>query len=137
MNYQRKDYFELFEEQLGEFHLMQLVKVDTWSRLVGSELRSSLLDHIYVNSVNLVKNPNWPLPQHGRKLNTYSKTTIFSSDYHSKTKYVKTRFWMNPDFGRLFFKLEKSLPLHNIKLLATRNQKTEVRNITNVLLDLD
>ena len=56
MNYQRKDYFELFEEQLGEFHLMQLVKVDTWSRLVGSELRSSLLNHIYVYSVNLVKN---------------------------------------------------------------------------------
>ena len=42
LNYQRKDYFELFEEKLGEFHLMQLVKVDTWSHLVGSELRSSL-----------------------------------------------------------------------------------------------
>ena len=56
MNYQRKDYFEVFEEKLGELNLLQLLHFDTWSRLVGSVTRSSLLDHLYVNNVTLVKN---------------------------------------------------------------------------------
>ena len=56
VNYQRESLFELFEEKLGELDLIQLVKFDTWSRLVGLGLRSSLLDHIYVNNVDLIKN---------------------------------------------------------------------------------
>ena len=50
VNDPRKDYFELFEEKLGDLNLLQLVNFDTWSRLVGSTLRSSMLDHIYVNN---------------------------------------------------------------------------------------
>ena len=56
MSYQRKDYFELFEDYLGELNLLQLVTFDTWSRMVGLTLRSSLLDHIYVNNVTLINN---------------------------------------------------------------------------------
>ena len=56
VNYQRKDYFELFEEKLGDLNLLQLVNFDTWSRMVGATLRASMLDHIYVKNVNLVKN---------------------------------------------------------------------------------
>ena len=35
---------------------MQLVPFDTWSRMVGQVLKSSLLDHIYVDNVKLIKN---------------------------------------------------------------------------------
>ena len=56
VNYQRRSLFDLFEDKLGGLNLIQLVKFDTWSRLVGLVLRSSLLDHIYVNNVNLIKN---------------------------------------------------------------------------------
>ena len=56
VNYQRKDYFELFDSHLGELHLMQLVPFDTWSRMVGQVLKSSLLDHICVDNVKLIKN---------------------------------------------------------------------------------
>ena len=50
VNYQRENLFELFENKLGDLNLLQLVNFDTWSRLVGVVLRSSLLDHIYVNN---------------------------------------------------------------------------------------
>ena len=56
VNYQRENLFGLFENKLGELNLLQLVNFDTWSRLVGLTLRSSLLDHIYVSSVDLVSN---------------------------------------------------------------------------------
>ena len=55
VNYQRENLFELFENKLGDLNLLQLVNFDTWSHLVGLVLRSSLLDHIYVNNINLVK----------------------------------------------------------------------------------
>jgi hypothetical protein len=55
LNYQRKSLFDLFEEKLDGLDLFQLVKLDTWSRLVGLVLRSSLLDHIYVNNIDLIK----------------------------------------------------------------------------------
>ena len=35
---------------------MQLVPFDTWSHMVGQVLKSSLLDHIYVDNVKLIKN---------------------------------------------------------------------------------
>ena len=56
VTYDRKNYFELFEEKLGDLNLLQLVKFVTWSCLVGLVLRSSILDHIYVNGVTLIKN---------------------------------------------------------------------------------
>ena len=55
VNYSREGFFEMFDAILGELNLLQLVKFDTWSRLVGLVLRSSLLDHIYVNNVNLIR----------------------------------------------------------------------------------
>ena len=56
VNYTRESLFELFDSKLGELNLLQLVKFDTWSRQVGLVLRSSLLDHVYVNNVGLIKN---------------------------------------------------------------------------------
>ena len=54
--YQRANFFELFEEILGELNLIRLVEFTTWSRLVGLSIRSSVLDHIYVNNVTLINN---------------------------------------------------------------------------------
>ena len=65
VNYDRKNYFELFEEKLGDLNLIQMVKFVTWSRLVGLVLRSSILDHIYVNGVNLIRNVNHERPCFG------------------------------------------------------------------------
>ena len=65
VNYDRKNCFELFEEKLGDLNLIQMVKFVTWSRLVGLVLRSSILDHIYVNGVNLIRNVNHERPCFG------------------------------------------------------------------------
>ena len=48
--------FEIFDEKLDDLNLIQLVNFDTWSRIVGLESRSSVLDHVYVNCVGLVRN---------------------------------------------------------------------------------
>ena len=56
LNYGRGDLFDLFDEKLGDLFLVQLVNFNTWTRMVGLQLRSSMLDHIYVKDINLVKN---------------------------------------------------------------------------------
>ena len=45
-NYANKNMFDDFDELLGEFNLIQMVKFKTWSRMVGPVLRSSVLDHV-------------------------------------------------------------------------------------------
>ena len=35
VSYSREGLFEMFDAKLGELNLLQLVKFDTWSRLVG------------------------------------------------------------------------------------------------------
>ena len=65
VNYDRKNYFELFDEKLGDLNLIQMVRFVTWSRLVGLVLRSSILDHIYVNNVTLIKNVTHEKPCFG------------------------------------------------------------------------
>ena len=56
VNYCNANLFEIFDERLEDLNLIQLVKFDTWSRIVGLECRSSVLDHIYVNCVSLIQN---------------------------------------------------------------------------------
>ena len=46
--------FSDFDEVLAEFKLIQLVKFETWSRMVGTERRSSILDHIFIKDPTLV-----------------------------------------------------------------------------------
>ena len=65
VNYQRNDLFNMFEEKLGNLDLVQSVNFDTWERLVGSSLRSSLLDHIYVKEYGLVRNLSFVKPCFG------------------------------------------------------------------------
>ena len=48
VNYCNSSLFSKFNDHLGDLSLLQLVTFDTWSRLIGTNLRSSCLDHIYV-----------------------------------------------------------------------------------------
>ena len=55
VNYSNASLFAIFDEGFDDLNLLQLVNFCTWSRLVGNTARSSILDHIYVNDVELVK----------------------------------------------------------------------------------
>ena len=56
VNYSNADLFNIWDSRFDGLGLLQLVKFSTWSRMVGMTLRSSILDHIYVNDVTLVTN---------------------------------------------------------------------------------
>ena len=56
VNYCNAQLFSIFDDRLEDLNLVQLVKFDTWSRTVELVVRSSILDHIYVNDIDLVKN---------------------------------------------------------------------------------
>ena len=51
VNYGHRHLFADFEETLSNCNLIQLVNFVTWSRMVGSMLRSSFLDLVYVKDV--------------------------------------------------------------------------------------
>ena len=54
--YGHKNFFTDFEEALKDFKLIQIVYFETWSRMVGTTRRTSILDHIYVkNPLNVTK----------------------------------------------------------------------------------
>ena len=55
-NYAYKNMFVDFEEALGEFNMIQLVKFPTWSRIVGDSFRESILDHIYCKDPTRISN---------------------------------------------------------------------------------
>ena len=54
VNYGYKCLFEDFDDALSNFELVQLVNFVTWSRMVGTSLRSSILDHIYIKDPTIV-----------------------------------------------------------------------------------
>ena len=64
-NYCNKNLFSDFNDVLSEFNLIQLVNFETWSRLVGSVRRSSILDHIYVKDPTIVNNLKCTNPYFG------------------------------------------------------------------------
>ena len=56
ITYYKAPLFELFEQKLGAFNLVQLVDFDTWSRIVGLMLKSSCIDHVYVKNLEIINN---------------------------------------------------------------------------------
>ena len=66
-NYTYKNLFADFDEILSDFNLIQMVKFKfkTWSRMVGPILRSSILDHVYVQDPVVVKNLTSTRPYFG------------------------------------------------------------------------
>ena len=55
-NYGRKTLFEDFDEVLSDCKLVQIVNFNTWSRLVGNILKTSILDHIYIRDPTVISN---------------------------------------------------------------------------------
>ena len=56
ITYSNAELFALFDERVEDLNLIQLVIFKTWTRMVGSVVRSSTLNYIYVNNVTLLKN---------------------------------------------------------------------------------
>ena len=65
VNYANKHLFNLWDSKFDDLSMLQLVDFATWSWLVGDVLRSSILDHIYVNQIDLVKNVEHVTPLFG------------------------------------------------------------------------
>ena len=53
-NYAHKNLFDDLDSELSCFNLIQIVNFVTWSRMVGLNVRSSILDHIYLDWLNLI-----------------------------------------------------------------------------------
>ena len=48
MSFTEKYYFLDFNDVMSVFNLIKVIKFPTWSRLVGTEFRSSILDHVFI-----------------------------------------------------------------------------------------
>ena len=55
MQYAHRNLFSDFDEVMSDEFLVQLVKFETWSRLVELSSRASILDHIYVKDISIAK----------------------------------------------------------------------------------
>ena len=51
--YSHHRYYDLLQEKFNELNMIQLIKFNTWSRLVGNTLKESCLDHLYTNNSSL------------------------------------------------------------------------------------
>ena len=73
-NYAHKNLFADFDEILSDYNLIQMVNFVTWSRMIGPNLRSSVLDHAYVKDPCLIlQQPN----ANTVGLESFSIATIF------------------------------------------------------------
>ena len=64
-NYVHKNLFSDFDEILSDLNLIQMVDFITWSRVVGIELKESILDHIYTRSPTSISNISSIMPLFG------------------------------------------------------------------------
>ena len=55
-SYNYKSFFEKLNEVFTPLNLKQIVNFSTWSRVINNQLKESILDHIYINDVTLIKN---------------------------------------------------------------------------------
>ena len=56
--YSHHRYYNLLQDRFSELNMIQLIKFNTWSRLVGNTLKESCLDHIYTNDSTSITNIN-------------------------------------------------------------------------------
>ena len=55
-NYSRHRYYNLLQNRFNELRLIQLIKFNTWSRLVNGTLKELCLDHLYTNDSTVLHN---------------------------------------------------------------------------------
>ena len=78
-NYCNKLLFNDFEDALSGFNLIQVVNFNTWSRLVGTVLRSSILDHIYIKDPTVLSNLRFSDPFFGDHVLIKFKVNAFKN----------------------------------------------------------
>ena len=76
IDYAYRNYFCDLDEVFSEFGLVQLINFVTWSRLVGSTLKSSILDHVYVSDVTTVTNVGCTRPCFGNHMMVTLETNL-------------------------------------------------------------
>ena len=64
-NYCHKTLFKDFEEELLRFNFIQVVNFVTWSRMIGTERKTSALDHIYVKDPTVISKLKFTEPFFG------------------------------------------------------------------------
>ena len=88
-NYGSKMLFNDFNSALSEFNLIQVVNFNTWSRLVGTEFRASILDHIYLKDPTIITDIKFLNPYFGDHVLIEFKVNAFKN----KIVPVKRRDW--------------------------------------------
>ena len=90
VHYVNKYLFEDFDSILYRLELIQVVNFVTWTRLVGHNLRSSILDHIYIKDPTVIRNLRTVTPFFGDHL-----LVLFDvqSEYVSVTNLNRKRDW--------------------------------------------
>ncbi len=68
MDYVHRNLFADFDEALSNFGLAQLINFTTWSHLIGSTLKRSILDHVYTTDCTYISNINSMKPTFGDHL---------------------------------------------------------------------
>ena len=94
VNYTSSRMFEDFEEKLSDLDLIQLVRCNTWSRIVNNIFRESLLDHIYVNDPTICNDVTTLKPCFGDhmlvmvelNLSKLPASRVFSRDWRKYSK---------------------------------------------------
>ena len=56
LEYSHANYFDILNETIEPFNLIQLVDFPTWERLIIAELKQSILDHVYVRDFSFLSN---------------------------------------------------------------------------------
>ena len=65
VTYSHYNYFTAMETLIEKFNLILIVNFDTWSRTILNEVKSSCIDHVYVNNPTSVKNLKYIIPPFG------------------------------------------------------------------------
>ena len=65
IDYTHRLLFAEFDAHLSDLNLIQMVEFDTWSRHVGNNFKSSLLDHIYTSEPTNITDIHYVIPPFG------------------------------------------------------------------------
>ena len=61
-NYCNTNLFEDFDEVLSDYNIIQIVNFSTWSRMIGTVRKTSILDHIYIRDPISISNLKFTQP---------------------------------------------------------------------------
>ena len=101
-NYSHNFLFQDFEDVLSTSNFVQIVNFVTWSRMVGIERKTSVLDHIYVKDPTIITNLKCIEPFFGEHL----LVEFCANVSKSKNVPIKSRDW--PNYSKDLFNVKLS-----------------------------